>query len=208
MYSKCLNCQNPGRECLKRLLTMTGDELLIWCKARKKSLGLSNADIASATNVPKGTVDRLLSSSGSDVRFSTIQPIIRLLSGCTDEEFDCSSPSPEADDALTMRAHDLEGELTHTREIMKRLEESLASWKRAVQCLLALCALLVVALMFYIYMDVSNESVGLVKGGSVSPLAALLIACVLASAAALMILRGRLIDSKKEKPINDKRDES
>ena len=55
MYSKCLNCQNPGRECLKRLLTMTGDELLIWCKARKKSLGLSNADIAAATNVPKGT---------------------------------------------------------------------------------------------------------------------------------------------------------
>ncbi len=207
MYSKCLNCQNPGRECLKRLLTMTGDELLIWCKARKKSLGLSNADIAAATNVPKGTVDRLLSSSGSDVRFSTIQPIIRLLSGCTDAELDCSPP-PEADDALTIHAHDLETEVKHEKDITRRLEESLAAWRRAAQCLLALCALLVVALMFYIAMDVSNENVGLIKGSSVSPLATLLSVFVLASAAALIILQGRLIDSKKEKPINDKRDES
>lgn len=207
MYSKCLNCQNPGRECLKRLLTMTGDELLIWCKARKKSLGLSNADIAAATNVPKGTVDRLLSSSGSDVRFSTIQPIIRLLSGCTDAEFDCSPP-PEADDALTIHAHDLETEVKHEKDITRRLEESIAAWRRVSQCLIALCVLLVVALMFYIAMDASNEDIGLIRGSSVSPLAMLLCVFALASTAALIILQGRLIDSKKEKQINDKRDES
>ena len=186
MYSKCLNCQNPGRECLKRLLTMTGDELLIWCKARKKSLGLSNADIAAATNVPKGTVDRLLSSSGSDVRFSTIQPIIRLLSGCTDAEFDCSPP-PEADDALTIHAHDLETEVKHEKDITRRLEESIAAWRRVSQCLIALCVLLVVALMFYIAMDASNENIGLIRGSSVSPLAMLLCVFVLASTAALII---------------------
>ena len=186
---------------------MTGDELLIWCKARKKSLGLSNADIAAATNVPKGTVDRLLSSSGSDVRFSTIQPIIRLLSGCTDAEFDCS-PLPEADDALTIHAHDLETEVKHEKDITRRHEESIAAWRRVSQCLIALCVLLAVALMFYIAMDVSNENIGLIRGGSVSPLAMLLCVFALASTAALIILQGRLIDSKKEKPINDKRDES
>ena len=64
------------------------------------------------------------------------------------------------------------------------------------------------ALMFYIAMDASNEDIGLIRGSSVSPLAMLLCVFALASTAALIILQGRLIDSKKEKPINDKRDES
>ena len=105
-------------------------------------------------------------------------------------------------------AHDLETEVKHEKDITRRLEESIAAWRRVSQCLIALCVLLVVALMFYIAMDASNEDIGLIRGSSVSPLAMLLCVFALASTAALIILQGRLIDSKKEKPINDKRDES
>lgn len=72
------------------IMSMVPGEIIKWCKERKSQLGLSNQKIAELTGVPQGTVDRILSGTYSEFRYSTIQPIVGLLIGINE-----STPAPE-----------------------------------------------------------------------------------------------------------------
>lgn len=90
MPERCLNCRHSGKDCIPHLMALAATDLIAWCKDRKKQLDLSNADIAERSNVPKGTVDRIFGKEVfTEFRFSTIQPIIRVLTGCKMEDLDC-----------------------------------------------------------------------------------------------------------------------
>ena len=67
-------------------------ELIAWCKARKEALGLSNAKLAQMTNVPEGTIDRVFSGRYTEFKYSTIQPVLVVLTGYNKE-------TPEPDDS-------------------------------------------------------------------------------------------------------------
>lgn len=91
MPERCLNCRHSGKDCIPHLMALAATDLLTWCKDRKKQLDLSNADIADKSGVPKGTIDRIFGKEiYTEFRFTTIQPIIRVLTGCKMEDLDCA----------------------------------------------------------------------------------------------------------------------
>ena len=115
MLKKCEDCKHAGRDCIPFLMTLSPEDLLAWCKIRKSVLHISSEEIADKSCVPRGTIDRLLSSKGTDCRFSTMQPIICLLSGCKKEDLDCSKE--------THSSETLNEKLKAKYEIIHHLEE-------------------------------------------------------------------------------------
>lgn len=90
MPDRCHECQHPGKDCIPHLMALAATDLLTWCKERKKQLNLSNAEIAEKSGIPKGTIDRIFGKGVfAEFRFSTIQPVIRVLLRCNAEDFDC-----------------------------------------------------------------------------------------------------------------------
>ena len=87
----CLECTHAGRDCIPYLMTLSQADLLAWCKARKDALKVTSDNISQRSNVPKSTVDRILSPKNTDCRFTTMQPIICTLTGCSTEELDCDN---------------------------------------------------------------------------------------------------------------------
>lgn len=67
------------------IISLNPTELIAWCNKRKKEMGLSNAKLSLLSNVPEGTLDRILTGKNPEFRYSTIQPLIRILIGINDE---------------------------------------------------------------------------------------------------------------------------
>ena len=68
-----------------KILSMNPKELIEWCNKRKKEMHLSNAKLAAATNVPEGTLDRILTGKNPEFRYTTIQPVITFLIGFNED---------------------------------------------------------------------------------------------------------------------------
>ena len=97
MYNECVICPKLGLSCDgPNFVAMSAQELLSWCKQRKKHLDLSNADLAEQSGIPKGTVDRLLAGEHLDFRYETVRPLIRALVGSEWSGSPC--PEPQAID--------------------------------------------------------------------------------------------------------------
>lgn len=93
LYEKCLSCEKLGTSCKgPHFLTMSANDLVEWCRRRKALLGLTNAQIATLSEVPKGTVDRLFSADNGeaiDFKFETVRPIVKILSGNMNDVGQC-----------------------------------------------------------------------------------------------------------------------
>lgn len=129
MFDKCQTCAHSGKDCIPHLMALAATDLLAWCKDRKKKLDLSNAEIAEKSNVPKGTIDRLFGKEEfTEFRFSTIQPVIRVLTGCKLEDLDCADPV-RADqtliDMIEKQKHEIES-LKKENAYLLRQEERYA----------------------------------------------------------------------------------
>lgn len=59
----------------------------------KKALNLSNVKLSEKTGVPIGTIDRLMSGNYTEYKYSSIQPLINVLIG-----FSNDTPLPEDDE--------------------------------------------------------------------------------------------------------------
>lgn len=122
MKKNCATCKHAGRDCIPYLMTLTQEDFLAWCKCRKNALRISNDDIASRTNVPKSTVDRIFSPKDTDCRFSTIQPLICILSGCDEVELDCDNRE-ESSEVLEEKLKAKDEIIEQLKIENKRLEE-------------------------------------------------------------------------------------
>lgn len=123
MYSECVKCEKIGVSCDgPNFVAMSTQELLTWCKARKKILGLSNAQLAELTGgaLPKGTIDRLFAGEHTDVRFETIRPMLKALIGGTWSGNPCAAP--QEDETLRKRVQELEKELRQRDESIAHLK--------------------------------------------------------------------------------------
>ena len=78
---------------LPEIMSLKPEELISWCRERKKALGISNAKLADMSDVPIGTIDRIMAGKYNEFRYSSIQPIIAVLIGFREE-----TPEPETDD--------------------------------------------------------------------------------------------------------------
>lgn len=81
---------------LPDILSLNSKDLIDWCNSRKKQMHISNAKLANMTGVPEGTIDRILTGKNLEFRYSTIQPICKLLLGINEE-----TPTNESNDYYT-----------------------------------------------------------------------------------------------------------
>lgn len=96
MFEKCITCDHvSGCPHSPRFYMLSPPEVIDWCRKRKKFLGLSNEDIADMSGLPHGTVSRLLGGNYADYKHTTIQPLLRTLTGDGLGELPCPTTQPE-----------------------------------------------------------------------------------------------------------------
>lgn len=76
MKKDCSNCDHLGRDCPKKLMLLSLDEIIDWCVYIMAKYKITHEKIAQLSKVPKGTVDRILSKQSEDCRYSTIHAIV------------------------------------------------------------------------------------------------------------------------------------
>ena len=199
MLEKCKTCTHSGQDCFPFIASLPSHELIAWCKIRKDAMHLSNGEISERSNVPKGTVDRILSSDMADCRLSTILPIICVLSGCKENELSCEKRDDFVNQELLMRAHDLSKDLKHANSTLSRAESSIQSWKRAFMGIITLCVLQTAALISYISIDMRDSEAGFFKNGSISPVGIAVFVCAICAIAYLAMIFIESIKRKEKK---------
>ena len=134
MYSECVRCQKLGHECDgPNFVAMPPQELIAWCKERKKHLGLTNAKLAELSGLPQGTVDSLLANSHADFKVGTIQQLLRVLVGGKWLGDPCADPTGTAGAELQEKIRTLESEIKHRDEKIRHYEVELDELKLLIK---------------------------------------------------------------------------
>jgi len=81
----------------------------------KRRLGLTSAELAEKSGVPKGTLDKILSGITKDPKLETLKALARVLN-CTLDDFDDRPSQPQ-----TMAAH-FDGD-EYTEEELDKIKE-------------------------------------------------------------------------------------
>lgn len=112
MYLECIRCPKLGSECDgPNFLAMSPQELIFWCRERKKHLGLTNAKLAEMTGMSQGTIDGLLANAHADFKFGTIRPVLQALVGGKWLGDPCADPHGTVDAELKERVRELDAEI-------------------------------------------------------------------------------------------------
>ena len=120
---KCKKCLHYGKDCLPHLLTLNSVQVAEWCKIRRNALHMSVEELAKQSGVPQSTLERALSHKGVDCYFSTLQPVLRVLTGCTDDELQCRNPSGQSESSLIATIHYKDNAIRHLEEENRRQAE-------------------------------------------------------------------------------------
>lgn len=133
MYSECVRCQKLGASCDgPNFVAMPPQELITWCKERKKHLGLTNAKLAEMTNTPQGTIDSLLSNSHPDFKFGTIRPLLQVLIGGQWLGDPCADPTGAASAESIARIKELEAEIKWRDDKIAHFAEEIKSMQTLI----------------------------------------------------------------------------
>lgn len=141
MREKCNNCVRPSKACISYLMTLSTREMLEWCRIWKDRLGMSNATLAAKSNVPKGTIDRILSLTKgeldkTDVKLVTVRPIICALTGCTLEELEnCEVENKAENAAIAEKNRILTEQLLEAKGVIAIYKEQNATYKKQIAAL-------------------------------------------------------------------------
>ena len=98
-YNVCIQCQYIGEKCDgPNFLAMEMSRLCEWARLRKEYLRAqdpkwTNAYIAETAKVAKVTVDRFLAGKADDIKYSTIQSILRVLVNGSWGKYPCAMAS-------------------------------------------------------------------------------------------------------------------
>lgn len=136
MREKCNNCAHPSKACISFLMTLSTRGMLEWCRIWKDRLGWSNATLAAKSNVPKGTIDRILSLTKgeldkTDVKLITVRPIICALTGCTLEELEnCEVVNTAENATLAEKNRLLTEQLKEAKGVIAIYREQNATYKK------------------------------------------------------------------------------
>lgn len=94
----------PTTEIYKKIVEMDTPQLFDWLKEAKKLRGLTNKNIAEATGVPQGTIDRIMAGKHTEVKRSTLQPITAYLASLYED-----TPAPDTQEQAELNTNALEG---------------------------------------------------------------------------------------------------
>lgn len=125
MFSKCIECETPGQNCVPNLIMLEFPQLVAFAKKRQKFLGWSNQTLAEKSNLPVGTIGRVM--AGEDgCKYSTMRAIILALFGGYAADFQCAKER-EADTerlaALASQNTDLAAKNNELLDRMDKIDE-------------------------------------------------------------------------------------
>lgn len=122
MYIDCAKCPKLGNTCNgPHFVSMPAADLLIWCKARKAHLGLTNQKLADMANMSKGTIDSLFGSSHADFKYETIRPLLQALIGGNWKDDSCPDPNAGERAAYEEKIRQLEKEIQWRDERIQQM---------------------------------------------------------------------------------------
>lgn len=148
-FEKCLTCPSiKGKQCAgPNFMTAPTKEVVEWMIAFQKLHGITNAQWAETSGIPKGTIDGL--KHRTDVRHDTIYPLIKALielAGGVWGGETCpvavSVSSEQRQEVLRLTE-----ELRHEKEAHEACSRLVKERTRAVYALFGLCAGLVLLLV-------------------------------------------------------------
>lgn len=179
MYEDCLKCKKLGAPCDgPNFLAMSTAELVEWCNARRKQVGLTYERIEREIGISKGTIAGFFGGGHADYRLETIRPILRLLVGGEWGDCPCADPSTDERARYEARIAHLEGEiawrddkiqhLTRNGEAMQTLitntnarnEKDKAFQRKAIVILSVLLALCLLVIITALIIDRLNGDIG------------------------------------------------
>ena len=140
-FEKCLTCHLIGENRCSgpKFMRAPTKDIVEWVFAFAKLHGITNAQLAAASRVPKGTIDGL--KKREDVRHETLYPVLKaaieLVGGVWDME---SCPADICDDAEKQ-------ELEQTKALLAQRTNEVKERTRAIYALFGLCAGLIVLLL-------------------------------------------------------------
>ena len=144
-FEKCLTCSLiKERRCSgPKFMRAPTKDIVEWVFAFAKLHGITNAQLATTSGVPKGTVDGL--KKREDVRHETLYPVLKAAIELAGGEWDGEScPANIDDNAEKLR---LTQELEHTKNLLEHHAKTIKERTKAVYALFALCSGLVVLLL-------------------------------------------------------------
>lgn len=126
MHLQCVTCPKLGISCDgPRFFAMPPQELISWCKERKKHLRYTNAKLAELSGVPQGTIDSLFANTHTDFKFGTIRTILQVLVGADWSGDPCPAPSSssEEENAMRERIKQLENDMQRRDDKMQHFAD-------------------------------------------------------------------------------------
>lgn len=136
-YDICLNCEFMGNTCDgPNAVAMDHSRWLEWVNKLFKKQGRTRAQIADAEQIPKSTIDSVLSGRTSDVRLSTFRALSRSAIGGCWGKYPChlaaliiNGEEIKVDERIT----ELQAKLEHSEEKRVSLQKQLDTIKEDVK---------------------------------------------------------------------------
>lgn len=150
----------------------------------KEEHRFTNQSLADESGVSLSSVAKLLASRSVDPKLYDVAAICRTLHLSLDELFDLEHDEP-APSELTQRIHELELEDTVLRERSELLSEQVRTQRTLIFILSSLVAVLSLALVVYLLLDLSIREEGFILWGSPTAYAWAVIFMVIAAVIAI-----------------------
>ena len=148
-FEKCLTCPSiKGKQCAgPNFMTAPTKEIVEWIIAFQKLNGITNAQLAAASGVPKGTIDGF--KKRDDIRHDTLYPLIRALIELAGGVWggETCPVAIHVSSELRQESLRLTQELKRAQESLEHKNRTIKERTRAVYALFGLCAGLVAALL-------------------------------------------------------------
>ena len=167
MYEQCIKCPKVGVSCEgPHFFTMPAEDLLEWCKERKKFLKLSNEKLAELSGIPKGTIDRLFSGEHLDFKFETMRPIIKVLAGGEFVEAPCpEEPNNFADENICRLEEEnasLKEHLAEEQEMKAFFKEQYSFRGKAIIALTTFLGISILLIFAALIIDLASHDLGFI----------------------------------------------
>ena len=147
-FEKCLTCPLiKEKRCTgPKFMRAPTKDIVAWLFAYMKLHGITNAMLAVASGVPKGTIDGL--KNRDDVRHETFFPLLKAAIELTGGEWDGDAcPVDHASDECRREILELRHELEHAKEQIARYANTTKERTIALLCVFGLCVGLLALLL-------------------------------------------------------------
>ena len=144
-FEKCLTCPSiKEKRCTgPKFMRASAKDVVEWLFAYMKLNGITNAQLAERSGIPKGTIDGL--KNRADVRHETFYPLLKAVIEMTGGVWDAEACPMDSIDEKEVDK--LVHELEHTKEMLAHSTRVIRERTIALACMFGLSAGLVILLM-------------------------------------------------------------